>query len=144
MPLHADNPVLLRLQLHAFNGSVQRPSRHAQLFAGTVDRLVMTAVYLHLRCTSQFLQATPFHKCRSMLEIFAGRACRKVCFSVLRSARVLRWNVLRSEEHTSELQSHSFISYAVFCLKKKKTSNQDTTTIARTDDAAHAHSHSLR
>ena len=28
---------------------------------------------------------------------------------------------LRSEEHTSELQSHSFISYAVFCLKKKKT-----------------------
>src|ERR1051326_854119 len=23
----------------------------------------------------------------------------------------------RSEEHTSELQSHSFISYAVFCLK---------------------------
>ena len=28
--------------------------------------------------------------------------------------------VRRSEEHTSELQSHSFISYAVFCLKKKK------------------------
>ena len=28
----------------------------------------------------------------------------------------------RSEEHTSELQSHSFISYAVFCLKKKKKS----------------------
>ena len=26
----------------------------------------------------------------------------------------------RSEEHTSEVQSHSFISYAVFCLKKKK------------------------
>src|ERR1051326_9311055 len=25
---------------------------------------------------------------------------------------------IRSEEHTSELQSHSFISYAVFCLKK--------------------------
>ena len=28
--------------------------------------------------------------------------------------------IKRSEEHTSELQSHSFISYAVFCLKKKK------------------------
>src|SRR5213080_5116531 len=28
----------------------------------------------------------------------------------------------RSEEHTSELQSHSGISYAVFCLKKKKNS----------------------
>ena len=28
--------------------------------------------------------------------------------------------ILRSEEHTSELQSHWYISYAVFCLKKKK------------------------
>src|SRR3546814_8613234 len=28
---------------------------------------------------------------------------------------------LRSEEHTSELQSLMRISYAVFCLKKKKT-----------------------
>src|ERR1051326_7002306 len=26
---------------------------------------------------------------------------------------------MRSEEHTSELQSHSFISYAVFCLNKQ-------------------------
>src|SRR3546814_4184147 len=29
----------------------------------------------------------------------------------------------RSEEHTSELQSLMRISYAVFCLKKKKTPN---------------------
>src|SRR3546814_10621323 len=29
--------------------------------------------------------------------------------------------VSRSEEHTSELQSLMRISYAVFCLKKKKT-----------------------
>src|SRR3546814_1904204 len=33
-------------------------------------------------------------------------------------ARALAW--LRSEEHTSELQSLMRISYAVFCLKKKK------------------------
>src|SRR3546814_9434748 len=31
--------------------------------------------------------------------------------------------LLRSEEHTSELQSLMRISYAVFCLKKKKTHN---------------------
>src|SRR3546814_6266075 len=31
-----------------------------------------------------------------------------------------RRHVLRSEEHTSELQSLMRISYAVFCLKKKK------------------------
>src|SRR3546814_3905492 len=33
----------------------------------------------------------------------------------------------RSEEHTSELQSLMRISYAVFCLKKKKTKNQQST-----------------
>src|SRR3546814_8326911 len=32
----------------------------------------------------------------------------------------------RSEEHTSELQSLMRNSYAVFCLKKKKTQQQDT------------------
>src|SRR3546814_9789267 len=32
----------------------------------------------------------------------------------------------RSEEHTSELQSLMRISYAVFCLKKKKNKNQRT------------------
>src|SRR3546814_2864837 len=31
---------------------------------------------------------------------------------------------VRSEEHTSELQSLMRISYAVFCLKKKKTQQQ--------------------
>src|SRR3546814_6755836 len=33
---------------------------------------------------------------------------------------------LRSEEHTSELQSLMRISYAVFCLKKKKNNKRDT------------------
>src|SRR3546814_1633694 len=33
---------------------------------------------------------------------------------------------LRSEEHTSELQSLMRISYAVFCLKKKKTQMDKT------------------
>ena len=31
--------------------------------------------------------------------------------------------ISRSEEHTSELQSRETISYAVFCLKKKKKTN---------------------
>src|SRR3546814_3273079 len=37
---------------------------------------------------------------------------------------------VRSEEHTSELQSLMRISYAVFCLKKKKTENQSHNTNA--------------
>src|SRR3546814_6022877 len=39
---------------------------------------------------------------------------------------------LRSEEHTSELQSLMRISYAVFCLKKKKnTSNNSETQLMK-------------
>src|SRR3546814_6623879 len=37
------------------------------------------------------------------------------------TTRVMGNSILRSEEHTSELQSLMRISYAVFCLKKKKT-----------------------
>src|SRR3546814_10535873 len=37
---------------------------------------------------------------------------------------------VRSEEHTSELQSLMRISYAVFCLKKKKIMNQQNLTFA--------------
>src|SRR3546814_5977996 len=35
----------------------------------------------------------------------------------------------RSEEHTSELQSLMRISYAVFCLKKKKNTRTESTRI---------------
>src|SRR3546814_9396680 len=43
-------------------------------------------------------------------------------------AQKQQWSVAvvcsRSEEHTSELQSLMRISYAVFCLKKKKQQNK--------------------
>src|SRR3546814_6129432 len=38
---------------------------------------------------------------------------------------------LRSEEHTSELQSLMRISYAVFCLKKKNIKPKKTTTVTK-------------
>src|SRR3546814_8186046 len=38
-------------------------------------------------------------------------------------------DIRRSEEHTSELQSLMRISYAVFCLKKKNNTNDNTHTI---------------
>src|SRR3546814_3899260 len=40
--------------------------------------------------------------------------------------------IYRSEEHTSELQSLMRISYAVFCLKKKKKYNKTTTSQVHT------------
>src|SRR3546814_5033448 len=48
-----------------------------------------------------------------------GIACKRVGFDLL--AYVFG---VRSEEHTSELQSLMRISYAVFCLKKKKKTNK--------------------
>src|SRR3546814_4873076 len=41
--------------------------------------------------------------------------------SILELDRVPEHLLIRSEEHTSELQSLMRISYAVFCLKKKNT-----------------------
>src|SRR3546814_2006772 len=59
----------------------------------------------------------------------------------------------RSEEHTSELQSLMRISYAVFCLKKKKskprnsrhllTNNKSTNTTHRPADQTKPHSNTL-
>src|SRR3546814_1521789 len=40
-------------------------------------------------------------------------------------------HILRSEEHTSELQSLMRISYAVFCLKNKKTNLKYLTSSIR-------------
>src|SRR3546814_4961821 len=38
------------------------------------------------------------------------------------------WQDMRSEEHTSELQSLMRISYAVYCLKKKKNNYKNKNT----------------
>src|SRR3546814_7501733 len=45
-------------------------------------------------------------------------------FDRLGHLRQLDTRLLRSEEHTSELQSLMRISYAVFCLKKKNTNKK--------------------
>src|SRR3546814_5901460 len=42
------------------------------------------------------------------------------------TSRATPLTIRRSEEHTSELQSLMRISYAVFCLKKKKPRIMDT------------------
>src|SRR3546814_2402171 len=47
----------------------------------------------------------------------SSRGCR--CSPTMPPRGSTRWR-RRSEEHTSELQSLMRISYAVFCLKKKK------------------------
>src|SRR3546814_7534453 len=55
----------------------------------------------------------------SKAEVGGRRAYRSV--ADLPGAPDAAFVAVRSEEHTSELQSLMRISYAVFCLKKKKT-----------------------
>ena len=57
------------------------------------------------------LYPVELHTYTNIISTTYNRLIQKKCSCVLRS---------RSEEHTSELQSRETISYAVFCLKKKK------------------------
>src|SRR3546814_8447142 len=55
-------------------------------------------------------------------EVISGNRDAGSLFTFI-FALLLAYEPLRSEEHTSELQSLMRISYAVFCLQKKKHTN---------------------
>src|SRR3546814_6444460 len=65
------------------------------------------------------------HAIIDCFHAFPGRDGFEQKFGCVHAAQMIDWhpiiNESRSEEHTSELQSLMRISYAVFCLKKKKT-----------------------
>src|SRR3546814_1087763 len=66
----------------------------------------------------QFLEPLGRHLRRAFLFRLPRREAQVILALLRRRARAVED---RSEEHTSELQSLMRISYAVFCLKKKKT-----------------------
>src|SRR3546814_2193365 len=60
-------------------------------------------------------------------ELLASGRFRQMVRETMREYDLTLYDTSRSEEHTSELQSLMRISYAVFCLKKKKyTTTQHT------------------
>src|SRR3546814_4148830 len=61
------------------------------------------------------------------VDHIAGLQCRHAAGGIDDHDKILGG---RSEEHTSELQSLMRISYAVFCLKKKKTKQHIKITIS--------------
>src|SRR3546814_2735643 len=76
----------------------------------SADALMMRAGYAVTRAAYRPLGLARKNSGRGGARSFAGRhAARGFAVAV------------RSEEHTSELQSLMRISYAVFCLKKKNT-----------------------
>src|SRR3546814_3990579 len=64
-----------------------------------------------------------------------SRMRRPACLAPPHSARFAG---MRSEEHTSELQSLMRISYAVFCLKKKKNYTRNTHSTIQSERPIHS------
>src|SRR3546814_2031879 len=83
------------------------PSLRAR--AALPDRAVRSLAWTGRRAAAARHRRLPAAQSRSTVQIPAGQ-------------------YRRSEEHTSELQSLMRISYAVFCLKKKKNRTKTTLT----------------
>src|SRR3546814_6836930 len=100
---------------------------HLQVRAIACAAVAMAASQLTLLQTTVALPAGPFQLAcfvavagaigLSASALFAIRAA--ILGFAIGLAAVISW-LSRLEEHTSELQSLMRISYAVFCLKKKK------------------------
>src|SRR3546814_3045386 len=102
-------------------------SSDLQFFAAIQGNGIGVRGFMLARCNAWFFYCRLFCTCtRGRLfgcRLFSYRFFRDGFFStdfVMRSVFCCRL-LGRSEEHTSELQSLMRISYAVFCLKKKKT-----------------------
>src|SRR3546814_10250684 len=87
------------------DGCARKGDLQASVGKGTLHRTFQAFI----DGLSESVDALDLH--RAMADVAA--AFELPCFAYLS---------LRSEEHTSELQSLMRISYAVFCLKKKKNS----------------------
>src|SRR3546814_4275448 len=84
------------------------PSMHGGILASLID---LTGFYTVLASGSM-------SKSTADLRVDYHRAASRQ--TLLAEGRLIKAGRSRSEEHTSELQSLMRISYAVFCLKKKK------------------------
>src|SRR3546814_3935999 len=85
----------------------------------TALRRIIRATDLHSKQLSREVglttpQVVVLQAVRDLGEVTTGQLSRRVSLS-----QGTVTTILRSEEHTSELQSLMRISYAVFCLKKK-------------------------
>src|SRR3546814_3131113 len=100
-----------------------RPACGGGLVGGALRRPAPAGVPGHRRLTRD--RTTPHHTVRERPAPRGDRVSRSPCSQHARQGGADHGEHRRSEEHTSELQSLMRISYAVFCLKKKKK-NTDT------------------
>src|SRR3546814_3912993 len=77
--------------------------------------------------TARFLKSNCCMNCAASSPATVSANTRSEGLLKSRTVGSVDGRVSRSEEHTSELQSLMRISYAVFCLKKKKSNNINIT-----------------
>src|SRR3546814_10502702 len=92
------------------------------------DNVLMMLVFWELTSLSSFLligfwrhDAIARQGARMALVVTGGGGLALIAGMLLLGDIAGSFELTRSEEHTSELQSLMRISYAVFCLKKKNT-----------------------
>src|SRR3546814_2547389 len=109
-----------QLELHVLTHSV--PTRRSSDLAPMCVQSGASAMACPRPDSPSSTSSEPVMPCRaSMAASTPASAARPACSGLdIESRR----NACRSEEHTSELQSLMRISYAVFCLKKKKTTSK--------------------
>src|SRR3546814_4626292 len=104
--------------LYGLTGTLQLNSEFTTRLAATDALAAGLALFTTLAGFGFKLSMFPFHFW--VADVYEGSTNSVLAFlSTLPKAA----GVGRSEEHTSELQSLMRISYAVFCLKKKKKAN---------------------
>src|SRR3546814_5868365 len=81
-----------------------------------------------IRCMSRQQRSAVRDACsRNIMRVWSGRFRPSDAAANTQYAQHF-FDVRRSEEHTSELQSLMRISYAVFCLKKKTKHKKSSTS----------------
>src|SRR3546814_10888078 len=103
---------------------IRRPPRSTR-----TDTLFPYTTLFRSRCRARRGRVFPHPHRRYRRPPFARRLCRGIARRPQMARPRLGRRPRRSEEHTSELQSLMRISYAVFCLKKKKTNKKYVTNI---------------
>src|SRR3546814_6735720 len=91
------------------------------------------------RTDTLFPYTTLFRSPSSIFFLYAAAFAQVARFTAKLPMRVDGARPLRSEEHTSELQSLMRISYAVFCLKKKNVPYDTTADVDATREHAPIH-----
>src|SRR3546814_5497373 len=106
--------------MSSINSRLRRPAAK--------ERRTSTSVGAKARRVERLQWARPLEQGQPFAPAMRGDRLQPCRASFVSTTMPLRfWRIvssIRSEEHTSELQSLMRISYAVFCLKKKKYTNR--------------------